>query len=155
MTDSRQGTVQTVDTPDGPFTLVVDDQGRVLGSGWTTDRQAVLDRIHRDIRPVEIAEERRGPPTMWLRTTQATLAVIMSTPVAQQGTDMQLRGWSALRRIPPGQPLSYTDFAALVGSPGACGRRRRSAPGTRPPCSFLPSRAAWRRQPGRIRVGNA
>ena len=91
----------------------------MLGSGWTTDRQAVLDRIHRDIRPVEIAEGTTRAADDVAAYYAGDLAVIMSTPVAQQGTDMQLRGWSALRRIPPGQPLSYTDFAALVGKPGS------------------------------------
>ena len=137
MTDSRQGTVQTVDTPDGPFTLVVDDQGRVLGSGWTTDRQAVLDRIHRDIRPVESAEGTTRAADDVAAYYAGDLAVIMSTPVAQQGTDMQLRGWSALRRIPPGQPLSYTDFAALVGSPGAV-RPAASICARNAPALFVP-----------------
>ena len=29
--------IQTIDTADGPFTLLVDDEQRVLASGWTAD----------------------------------------------------------------------------------------------------------------------
>ena len=37
----------------------------------------------------------------------------------QHGTAMQLAGWDALRRIPPGAPLTYTGFAAELGAPTA------------------------------------
>ena len=30
--------IQTIDTPDGPFTLLADAEQRVLASGWTLDR---------------------------------------------------------------------------------------------------------------------
>ena len=38
-------TIQTLDTPDGAFTLLVDERQRVLASGWTADPAAVLGRL--------------------------------------------------------------------------------------------------------------
>ncbi|MBD0024115.1 methylated-DNA--[protein]-cysteine S-methyltransferase [Gordonia pseudamarae] len=134
---SKQGTVQTVDTPDGPFTLVVDDEGRVLGSGWTTDRQAVLDRIHRDIRPGAVREGVTGAADDVAAYYAGDVAAAMATPVAQRGTQLQLRGWAALRSIPPGQPLSYTEFAAVVGNPGAV-RAAASICARNAPALFVP-----------------
>lgn len=47
---------QTIDTPDGPFVLVVDERGRVLASGWSSDRRAVLERIRPGSRPLDVLD---------------------------------------------------------------------------------------------------
>ena len=48
--------IQTIDTPDGAFTIVADDRGRVLASGWTADPEAALARIHPRLRPDDVHE---------------------------------------------------------------------------------------------------
>ena len=40
-------------------------------------------------------------------------------PLDIRGTAFQQKVWQALREIPPGQTLSYTQLAARVGSPRA------------------------------------
>ena len=40
-------------------------------------------------------------------------------PLDVRGTAFQQRVWQALRRIPPGQTVSYADIAARIGSPKA------------------------------------
>ena len=35
-------TIQTIETPDGAFTILADDRQRVLASGWTADPAAIL-----------------------------------------------------------------------------------------------------------------
>ncbi|WP_341666985.1 methylated-DNA--[protein]-cysteine S-methyltransferase [Alcaligenes sp. SDU_A2] len=40
-------------------------------------------------------------------------------PLELHGTDFQLRVWTALRSIPPGQTRSYTDIARAIGEPAA------------------------------------
>ncbi len=40
-------------------------------------------------------------------------------PLDVRGTAFQQRVWQALRRIPPGQTMSYADIAARIGSPKA------------------------------------
>ena len=37
--------IQTIDTADGAFTMLVDDRQRVLASGWTADHDAILGRL--------------------------------------------------------------------------------------------------------------
>jgi AraC family transcriptional regulator of adaptative response/methylated-DNA-[protein]-cysteine methyltransferase len=48
-----------------------------------------------------------------------TPALGLSLPLDIRGTAFQHRVWQALRRIPPGTTVSYTELAARVGSPSA------------------------------------
>ena len=41
-------TIQTIDTPDGAFTIVADDRGRVLASGWTADGRSEERRVGKE-----------------------------------------------------------------------------------------------------------
>ena len=50
---------------------------------------------------------------------------------------MQTAGWVALRRIAPGRPLSYAEFAAASGSRAQCGPRHPSARANAP-ALFVP-----------------
>jgi methylated-DNA-[protein]-cysteine S-methyltransferase len=56
-------TIQTIPTADGPFTLLTDDRGRVLASGWSADPAAILGRIAlapADVREGDGCRVRRG-----------------------------------------------------------------------------------------------
>ncbi|MFV0407669.1 MAG: methylated-DNA--[protein]-cysteine S-methyltransferase [Propioniciclava sp.] len=127
--------IQTLATPDGPFTILADDQQRVLASGWTADPAAILARLA------------DPPPAVTPGETDAAAAVlayyhgdtqaIATVPVAHQGTAWQLSGWAALRRIPPGQPFSYTEFAAELGRPTAV-RAAASICARNAPALFVP-----------------
>ena len=44
-------TIQTLDTPDGAFTILADDRGSVLASGWTADPATILTRLSERVRP--------------------------------------------------------------------------------------------------------
>ena len=46
-------TSQTVDTPDGPFTILAREDGAVLSSGWSDDIGVMLERIRPADRPGE------------------------------------------------------------------------------------------------------
>lgn len=46
-------------------------------------------------------------------------ALGLQLPLDVQGTAFQERVWRALREIPPGATVSYTDIAARIGSPSA------------------------------------
>ncbi len=48
-----------------------------------------------------------------------------------------MRGWEQLRRIRPGHPQSYTEFAAAIGNPRAV-RAAASACATNAPALFVP-----------------
>ena len=40
----------TIDTQTGPFTIIVDDDGAVLASGWTDEVAALLPQVHPSLR---------------------------------------------------------------------------------------------------------
>lgn len=119
-------TLETIPTPDGPFTILSDDDGRVLASGWTDDPAAIVARLRPRDRPEHTPEH---TPARSPRTSVAAAAVeayyagdlgaIDAVEVVQRGTELQLAGWAALRRIPSGHPLTYAEFAAALGSPNA------------------------------------
>ncbi|MCE1173412.1 MAG: methylated-DNA--[protein]-cysteine S-methyltransferase [Propionibacteriales bacterium] len=114
----------TISTPDGPFTALVDD-GAVLASGWTADPDAILARLPSADRPRRVPSVPNSDPDVAAianavqRYYGGELSAIDDVAVRQFGTALQLIGWQALREIPPGAPLSYTEFAAFVGRPAA------------------------------------
>jgi methylated-DNA-[protein]-cysteine S-methyltransferase len=128
-------TIQTIDTPDGLFTILADADGAVLASGWTDDRERILGRIR--MPPVEVVEGRTDAAAAVDAYYAGDLAAIDAVRVSQRGTAMQVAGWQALRLIDPGQPLTYTEFAAELGAPGAV-RAAASVCARNAPALFVP-----------------
>lgn len=105
---------QTIDTPDGPFTVVESD-GVVVTSAWSDSATAVA------------AGAGRGESV--LGNCQAADAVVayyagdLEAPgkvsIAHAGTEFRTRVWQTLREIPPGEPRTYGEIATALGSPGA------------------------------------
>jgi methylated-DNA-[protein]-cysteine S-methyltransferase len=130
-------TIQTIDTPDGPFTIVADDHERVLASGWTADPQEVLDRIPLRLRPTDVVEGETTAASAARAYYSGDVSAIDSVEVAQRGTVLQERGWAGLRTITPGSPLTYTEFAAVIGEPAAV-RAAASICARNAPALFVP-----------------
>jgi len=131
------GLIQTIDTPDGPFTMIADAEGRVLASGWTDDEGQALARIPASLRPDRVTAAALTAGDAARSYYAGDLAGIDQVVVHQAGTETQLVGWRALRRIDPGQPLSYTAFAAALGSPRAV-RAAASICARNAPALFVP-----------------
>ncbi|HEX5727910.1 methylated-DNA--[protein]-cysteine S-methyltransferase [Microbacterium sp.] len=129
--------IQTIDTPDGAFTIVADDRGRVLASGWTADPDAALARIHPRLRPGTVRETETDAAAAALDYYRGDLTAIDEVSVAQEGTAMQAAGWAALRGIEPGHPLSYAEFATALGQPSAV-RAAASICARNAPALFVP-----------------
>lgn len=128
---------QTLTTPDGPFSVIAREDGAVLASGWTADINALTARIGLALRPETVT-------TGSIRATDAVtayydgdLAAIDDVAVVQSGGDFRLRGWSALRRIAPGHPFTYSQLAAAIGNPTAV-RAAASVCATNAPALFVP-----------------
>lgn len=134
---ARVGTVQTVATPDGPFTIVVDADDRVLASGWTADPEALIPRIHATLRPTEWEPGETAAAAAVGAYYAGDVSAIRAVEVAQVGTEMQLAGWAALREITPGEPLTYAEFAAALGTPSAV-RAAASICARNAPALFVP-----------------
>lgn len=127
--------IQTLDTPDGPFTVLADAAGRVLASGWTSDADAILARLH--VRPDAVRVGETGAAAAVRAYYGGDLAAIDAVAVAQAGTPLQTAGWAALRRITPGRPLTYTELAAEIGQPRAV-RAAASICARNAPALFVP-----------------
>lgn len=130
--------VQFVDTPDGAFGIIADADGAVLASGWTDDVAQLLGRLHPEHVPSELTPGEVGEAAEAVRAFYAgDLAPAMRVRVRQHGTKLQHAGWEALRRIAPGAPLTYTEFAAELGSPAAV-RAAASICARNAPALFVP-----------------
>lgn len=129
--------IQTIDTPDGPFTMLVDAEQRVLSSGWTADESAILARLAQAYRPATISHGEVNAAFAVRRFYAGDMHAIDSVAVRQFGTPFQQLGWDALRTITPGAPLTYTEFAAVLGRPTAT-RAAASVCAKNAPALFVP-----------------
>lgn len=121
----EEATVQTIDTSDGVFTIIAVGAGagaageRVLASGWNTDAEALLLRIHNRLRPSSVRPGETVAAEAVAAYYRGELDAPSSITVAQAGTELQMKGWQALRNISPEQRLDYAEFAERLGQPGA------------------------------------
>lgn len=129
--------IQTIETPDGAFTILADDRQRVLSSGWTSDVEAILGRLPAGLRPDDFREGETDAAAAVEAYYAGELSAIDAVAVKQSGTALQLAGWSALRAIEPGGPLTYTRFAAQLGNPSAV-RAAASICARNAPALFVP-----------------
>jgi methylated-DNA-[protein]-cysteine S-methyltransferase len=132
-----RATIQTIDTPDGAFTILVDDAQRVLASGWTPEAALILGRLRAADRPSGVREGETDAAAAALAYYGGDLSAIDAVEVSQHGTEMQHAGWEALRRIEPGHPLTYAEFAVELGSPSAV-RAAASICARNAPALFVP-----------------
>ncbi|GAA2589715.1 methylated-DNA--[protein]-cysteine S-methyltransferase [Dactylosporangium fulvum] len=109
----------TTDTPAGPFTTVVDTDGTVLASGWTTD----VGELTRLAKVTGTAERRAdvGPATKAvLSYLDGDLTAVDAVPVRQHsGGEFLNHAWEVLREVPAGEPVTYSEFAVRAGRPAA------------------------------------
>lgn len=117
---SRNMRYTTVDTASGPFTLIAED-GAVLASGWTSTVDDLMPLIHPRLRGDRTATRADlGDITEAVtRYFDGDVAAIDTVPVRQVGGEFLAAAWDVLRKVPAGEPVTYTGFAALAGRPTA------------------------------------
>jgi methylated-DNA-[protein]-cysteine S-methyltransferase len=132
----------TIDTPDGPFTILV-DAGVVLASGWTNAVEAIVARLRPSERPghVDLVDAADPDLAFAVDAVKAYYAgdidAVNHVPVRQSGSALQELGWRGLREIRPGAPLPYAGFAAVLGRPSAA-RAAGKICATNAPALFVP-----------------
>lgn len=129
--------IQTIRTSDGPLTILADDAQRVLASGWSDDHGSIIARVHPALRPSAVGEGETDAADAARAYYAGDLRAIDGVVVRQHGTALQAAGWDALRRIAPGRPLSYSEFAVELGSPRAV-RAAASICARNAPALFVP-----------------
>jgi len=120
MPDDRAGARATLDTPFGPFTVVVDADGVVLAGGWTpAPDDELLPLVHPSLRPAEIVErpELGAVTAAVLAFHDGDTAPAATLPVRQYGGPFLQEVWARMREIPAGTSLSYTELALRAGRP--------------------------------------
>ena len=111
----------TVDTPLGPFTVLVDGDGAVLASGWTADLHALLPQVAPALRPTQPQwRAELGPVTAAVAAYhRGELSAVDAIAVRQHCGPFLQQAWDVLRGVPAGAPVSYTELAAKAGRPEA------------------------------------
>ncbi|MBN9758704.1 Methylated-DNA--protein-cysteine methyltransferase [Pseudonocardia sp. Ae406_Ps2] len=113
-------TWSTRDTPAGPFTAVVDDDGHVLASGWTASVDELLALVHRSLAPTTVVEGDLGAVGEAVdRYHDGELSAIDDVPVRQRSGPYRELAWDVLRAVPAGAPVTYTGYAEKTGRPAA------------------------------------
>lgn len=109
-----------VDTPDGRFTAIFDDDGVVHASGWTDDplylHNLIAPALRAPMRPSDTGGE-------VIAAVEAYYAGDLDAPsrirVRQTSGPFLTAAWAALRQVPAGPPVTYTRLAELAGNPAA------------------------------------
>ncbi|MDV6011543.1 methylated-DNA--[protein]-cysteine S-methyltransferase [Haloechinothrix sp. LS1_15] len=110
-----------MDTPVGPFTAIVAHDGAVLASGWTSRVDELVARIGTGLAPDQLRSAAElGPVTEAVHAYHAgEVDAAARIPVRQRSGAFGEQVWSVLRDVPPGQPVTYTELAAIAGRPTA------------------------------------
>jgi methylated-DNA-[protein]-cysteine S-methyltransferase len=111
----------TLPTPAGPFTIVASDDGAVRAAGFTTDIGALLALVHPSLRGEPRPRPDLGGITDAVRSyVDGDVAAIDEVPVEQRtGGAFLDHAWRVLRDVKAGEPVTYTEYAALAGRPTA------------------------------------
>jgi methylated-DNA-[protein]-cysteine S-methyltransferase len=111
----------TMGTPAGPFTVIASG-GSVLAAGFTDDAGTLLPLVHPQLRP----PGGTGDADLDLIAKAVTayfdgdVTAIDQVPVSQRtGGPFLAQAWDVLRGVPAGTQVTYREFAALTGHPGA------------------------------------
>ena len=80
---------QTIQTTDGPFTVLMHPGGAVLASGWNTDPDQLLRRIHPSVRPDSWELGQVNAVTAVEAYYAGDLQAVATVPVLQVGTELQ------------------------------------------------------------------
>jgi methylated-DNA-[protein]-cysteine S-methyltransferase len=121
----------TTATPAGPFTILVDADGAVLASGWTSDVADLLPLVSPALRGTGAPTRRAelgAVTTAVARYVGGDVGAVDDVVVRQRSGAFRSHAWDILRQVPAGAPVTYAELAAKAGRPtavraaaGACG----------------------------------
>lgn len=121
------------DTPFGPALVAVSDRG-IVALYFAAEGAADEERLRDEWSRATLVEDRDATRPV-IEQVFARVPGSSVVPVYLRGTNLQVKVWEALLRIPEGRAVTYTDVARAVGRPDAV-RAVASAIG-RNPISYL------------------
>ena len=130
--------ISTTTTPVGPFTVIADDDDTVLASGWTGDRERLLSYIADRLVPDHVLQRDESPPiAAAIAYHDGDVTAPDAIAVRYASGPFLTAAWGALRKIAPGEVISYRELAQRSGSPSAI-RAAGSACARNPSALFIP-----------------
>lgn len=117
-------------TPPGHLSVLVDGEA-VVAAGFTANPEELRVRLDpaRRALPLEVVTDLGEIQTAMAAYFDGDVAAIDVLTVQPHGTDYQRRVWTALRAVPAGTTVTYTQLASRAGNPAAvraagtaCGR---------------------------------
>jgi methylated-DNA-[protein]-cysteine S-methyltransferase len=111
--------LDSLDTPLGPFSLVVDEAGRLCAAGWSVAHARMEQLLAASSTRLVPATDPGGVTHALARYFAGDPGALDDLPLAATGTPFQARVWRALRTIPCGEIRSYAQIAAAIGRPRA------------------------------------
>lgn len=111
--------VDKIDTPIGEFIIVADEEGCLRALDWSSHEARLQKLLRRHC--VTFTFQPNRNPYGFADAMHAYFAgdakVIDRLPVRFGGTPFQQRVWTALRNIPSGITISYSELARRIGQP--------------------------------------
>ncbi len=106
-------------TPDGPFSMVVDQADIVRLSGFS-DVEQLAKRLPRKLQGLPISPVTNHPYIQAIKAYyDGDTAALVNIPRSQNGSHFQEQVWRAIDRIPLGHTLTYKQLATASGYPTA------------------------------------
>jgi methylated-DNA-[protein]-cysteine S-methyltransferase len=141
--------VTTMPNPVSPLTILASREGAVRAAGFRTGVDELLARVHPDLRADPRPRADLGPVTAAVASyLDGDVTAIDAVPVEQKTSGSFLdHAWAVLREIKPGDPITYTGFAALAGRPAAV-RAAAQACARNAPALFVPCHRVLRTDGG-------
>ena len=110
-------------TPIGELMVVADDEGRLRAVHFSDHKDDLTGMLERQYGKkgfaLEPAQNPAGLTAAIDRYFRGELQAIDALPVEWVGTPFQRAVWTALRRIPVGTTVSYSELARRIGRPSA------------------------------------
>ena len=115
--------VDRTGTPVGELMILADAEGRLRAVHWTDHEEGLRRMLARHYGERGFALEPSAKPSGLTARIDAyfggQLDAIDTLPVAMVGTPFQQAVWTALRGIPVGTTVSYSELARRIGRPAA------------------------------------
>ena len=133
------GYVSTIPTPVGPFTVIAGDDDSVLASGWTDDPERLLGSIAPPLVPAASPRRAGASPARDAVVAYHDGDVVAPDAVAVRyaAGPFLSAAWAALRKVAPGELITYRELARRAGSADAV-RAAGSACARNPVALFVP-----------------